>query len=80
MDVLTLIIAVVALVVACAAYVRSGGVQDLRRQIQTVGLNTESARQRTADAVSRLEQLIRGRDKREPEDPDKQGGAPPEAS
>jgi hypothetical protein len=78
-DVLALIIAIVALVLASVAFARSGGVEDLRRQMQNIGSTTSSARDRTADVLDRLEQLIRGKDKREPGEPGGPGGSPPAA-
>jgi hypothetical protein len=63
MEVVTLIIAVVALVIAVMAFMRTGGMQDLRRQLETVSAKTETARDRTADILDRLEHLIRGKEK-----------------
>jgi hypothetical protein len=67
MDVLTLLIAVVALVIAILAYQRTGGTYDLRRQMDDLSEKTECAtkgiREMTADALSRLETLIRGQQK-----------------
>lgn len=67
MEVVTLLIAVVALVIAVAAYTRTGGIQDLRRQVDSLSSASESVRDKTADAIARLEKLIRGREK-PPED------------
>lgn len=63
METFTLVIAVVALVLAIIAFMRTGGIGDLRRQLDTVSGKTETARDRTADALDRLERLIRGREK-----------------
>ena len=63
MEAVTLIIAVVALVIAVIAFVRAGGIQDMRRQMDGLSSRTESARDRTADVLDRLERLIRGREK-----------------
>jgi hypothetical protein len=52
MEVVTLLIAVVALVVAVAAYMRTGGMQDIRQ-------STGTARDRTADLLDRLEGIVR---------------------
>lgn len=75
MEVFTLIIAVVALVLAVVAFVRSGGIGDLRRQLDTVSAKTETARDRTADVLDRLERLIRGREKPPSETEGGSGGA-----
>lgn len=67
MEVLTLLIAVVALVIATLAYQRTGGTYDLRRQMDDLSEKTECAtkgiRETTADALSRLETLVRGQQK-----------------
>lgn len=72
MEIAALIIAVVALVVAVLAYARTGGIQDLRRQVSALGSTTESLRDkttdaldslrtRTADTLERIEKAVRGR-------------------
>ncbi len=67
MDVVTLLIAIVALVVAILAYQRTGGIHDLRRQVDALGEQSEevakSARTVTADMLDRLEGLVRGKEK-----------------
>jgi hypothetical protein len=68
MEVLTLLIAVVALVIAILAFQRTGGgIHDLRRQMEDLSEKTEhatkGARDMTADALSRLETFIRGQQK-----------------
>lgn len=60
MEIVTLIIAIVALVVAVAAYTRTGGIHDLRGQVKAMGSKTETFRARTADALDRLERTVRG--------------------
>ncbi|MFQ5897768.1 MAG: hypothetical protein ACE5JN_05920 [Candidatus Methylomirabilia bacterium] len=67
MAAVTLIIAVVALVIAILAFVRSGGIKDVRRQVEFMSGKTETARDRTADVLDRLERFIRGKDKSEGE-------------
>lgn len=76
MEAVTLLIAVAALVIAVIAFIRTGGMTDMRRQIDNVTTRTEAARDRTADVLDRLERLIRGRDKGERED---QPGSRPES-
>jgi hypothetical protein len=68
MDVLALIIAVVALGFAVAAFRRTGGGPELRRQVQGLSPATDAVRDRTADALNRLEQLVRGKERPKPED------------
>ncbi len=72
MEILTLLIAVVALVIAVAAFARTGGIQEVRRQVETISTKTESARDKTADALDRLERLIRGREKPSPQKEEEQ--------
>jgi hypothetical protein len=56
MEAVTLLIAVVALALAIVAFVRTGGVGDVRS-------STDLARDRTADILDRLEQIVRGKEK-----------------
>lgn len=64
MDVLALIVALIALAVAVAAYARTGGIQDLRHRVGE--LETDGLRQRGADALDRLSRLVRGGEKAAP--------------
>ena len=72
MEGITLLIAVVALIIAILAYQRSGGAtdlkretesitsySDLKRQVESLGTLTDSLREKTADALDRLEKMIR---------------------
>lgn len=67
MDAVILLIAVVALVIAIMAFQRTGGIHDLRGQMDDLSHKTEhatkGARDMTADALSRLEAFIRGQQK-----------------
>jgi hypothetical protein len=74
MEVATLIIAVVALVLGLAAFMRTGGIRDLRHQLDAVSARTEAARDRTADLLDRLERLVRGREKPQAEKEGETGG------
>ncbi|RMH36949.1 MAG: hypothetical protein D6690_04700 [Nitrospirae bacterium] len=65
MEVLTLLIAVAALVIAVLAFQRTGGIEDLRRQMEDI--SSKSARETVADALDRLENLIRGQQKSQAE-------------
>jgi len=78
MDGVTLLIAVVALIIAILAYQRTGGTAELKRQIE-VGASspdlkkqmdalttiTDSLREKTADALDRLEKVVRKTEKGE---------------
>lgn len=63
MEIVTLIIAVIALVIAVIAFQRTGGIKDLRHQVDTASSKSEAVRDRTADALDRLERLVRGKEK-----------------
>lgn len=81
LDVLTFLIAVAALIIAIAAYARTGGMRDLRRQVDSITSTTEGMREKTADVLSRMERLIRGREKAPPEQEraEDRGDRPPSA-
>lgn len=60
---LTLLISIVALVLAYKAYTRSGGnLDEVRSSIHELGLSTEKVRQMTADALAKMEKSLRGKD------------------
>jgi hypothetical protein len=78
MDAITLLIAVVALIIAILAYQRTGGTAELKRQLEsktssvdlkkqmdTLVAMTDSLREKTADALDRLEKVIRKTEKGE---------------
>jgi cell division protein FtsL len=78
MEALTLLIAVVALIIAILAYQRTGGTTDLARKIES-GISSEDLkkqmaaltsmtdilREKTADALNRLEKVVRKTEKGE---------------
>lgn len=76
MEVVTLLIAVAALVIAVAAYTRTGGIQDLRRQVDALSSASGSVREKTADTLVRLERLIRGRERSSQEKGDQPPSSP----
>jgi len=71
MEGITLLIAVVALILAILAYQRTGGTAELKRQIEAASspdlkkqidalvAMTDSLREKTADALDRVEKAIR---------------------
>jgi len=78
MDAITLLIAVVALIIAILAYQRTGGPaelirkiesgvssEDLKKQMEALAKMTDSLREKTADALDRLEKGIRKTEKSE---------------
>jgi hypothetical protein len=60
MSMLALITAVVALVVAIAAYKRAGGT------LKELSPTADTVRDRTADALNQIEHLIRGKERSRP--------------
>ncbi len=82
MEVLALLIAIAALVIAIMAFKRTGGgMRDLRRQIEDLTEKSEhatkGARDMTADALSRLETFIRGQQKPSPSQQESLEDKPP---
>ena len=76
MEAITLLIAVVALIISILAYQRTGGTADLKRQIESrtssfdlkkemdaLVAMTDSLREKTADALDRLEKVVRKTEK-----------------
>jgi len=63
MEAVTLILAVVALVIAIIAFQRTGGIGELRQQVDNLSSKTETVRERTANLLDRFERLVRGRAK-----------------
>jgi hypothetical protein len=76
MEAVTLLIAVAALIISILAYQRTGGTSELKRQLgfKTSSLDlkkeidslvtmTDALREKTADALDRLEKAIRRTDK-----------------
>ena len=67
MEVLALVIAIIALILAVLAYHKAGGVADLKKQTEvltsvgeTVAKATDSLRDKTADVLDRMEAAVRG--------------------
>ncbi len=78
MDAIALIIAVVALIISILAYQRTEGTAEVKRrmessesyaefkkQVESLGTMTDALREKTADALERLEQVLRKTEKSE---------------
>ncbi|OGP64942.1 MAG: hypothetical protein A2170_13925 [Deltaproteobacteria bacterium RBG_13_53_10] len=78
MEGITLLIAVAALIIAILAYQRTGGTADLKRhlestsssldlkkQVDSLAAMTDAVREKTADALDRLEKVVRKTEKGE---------------
>jgi hypothetical protein len=62
---LALIISIIALILSYLAYTRSGGsTVELKTKVEDLGISTENFREKTADALNRLEKMIRGENKK----------------
>jgi hypothetical protein len=81
MDIFTLLVAIVALVVASMAFQRTGGIYELRRQMEDLSNKSENAakgaRDMTADALGRLETFIRGQKTPSPGEEEPSTSQPP---
>ena len=65
---LALILSSIALVFAYLAYRNTGGSTDeMKTKIEDLGITTENFREKTADALVRIEKLIRGEGPKEEE-------------
>jgi len=68
MGTVTLIIAIVALIIAIVAYYRTGGVAALKKQVEAltnagetmVSKASDSLRDKTADVLGKVEDAVRG--------------------
>jgi hypothetical protein len=68
METVALIISIVALIIAIVAYSRTGGIADLKKRVETltnaggsiVSKASGSLRDKTADALDRVEGTVRG--------------------
>jgi len=70
MEAITLLIAVVALIIAILAYVRTGGMKDQMQQFNSLTSSDlkkqiDLLREKTADALDRLEKVVRKTEKSE---------------
>ena len=63
MEFITFVIAVAALLIAGIAFQRTGGIEELKRQVETSKFKTDGMRDRTADVLDRLERIVRGKKK-----------------
>ncbi len=80
MEAFTLLIALVALVIAVIAFQRTGGIKELRQKVETLSPRTEGVRDRTANMLDRFGQVVRGKNKTTPPpspEPDKEPGTDP---
>ena len=79
----TLIISIIALIIAIVAYSRTGGVADLKKRVEAltnagesmVSKAGDSLRDKTADVLGKVEDVVRGEEqaKEEPKTSQKKG-------
>jgi hypothetical protein len=62
---LALLISIAALVIAMMAYQRTGADLKLRERVESLQHALDNARQETANALDRLEELVRGSQEKE---------------
>ena len=74
MEALTLLIALVALVIAVIAFQRTGGIKELRQEVDALGSRSDTVRERTANMLDKFEKVVRGKNKFEPEPPSTESG------
>ena len=55
----TFIVAIVALVIAVMAYQKAGGIRDLQDQAEALRFVADNLREKTADALDKLEKSLR---------------------
>ncbi len=88
MDIISLILAVIALVIAILAYQKVGGIADLRKQIDQIASSedlrksvdslrvaADTLREKTVEAIGKLETTLRGKKREEKRPPEEK---PPE--
>lgn len=63
MELLSLVLSIVALTLAGMAFSRTGGMRDLRRQLDALGDKAESARELAANTINKIEDMVRGGEK-----------------
>jgi len=74
MAVLSLIISIIALVCAYAAYTKSGGsAEEMKRKLEDFGVHTETLRSRMADVLETIEKKVRGEEKKTEVPPESNG-------
>lgn len=78
MELLSLLLSVVALILAAMAFARTGGIRDARRQLDALSTKAESARELAANTIDRIEDLVRGGEK--PTGGEKPGAGPSDPS
>ncbi len=71
MELIALLLSLVALALAGAAFARTGGLADVRRQMESLSAKTDGARDMAARAIDRFEDIVRGSAK-----PPQEGGGP----
>ena len=81
MEVLAIILSLIAVAMAYIALQRTGGLKDLRQQMDHLATKTEDtakgARDTTADILQRLEHMVRGSGAQSPGKDEKDQKVPP---
>ena len=70
MEVLTLIISIIAVILAYLAFAKSGGsMKEMKVKVEELGISTETLRTRMADILDNFEKKVRGEEKKSPDQP-----------
>ena len=65
MTALTFILSIIALVIAIVAFRRTGGMAEIKDQVDSMDSVTDSLREKTANAFEKMEKALRKADKEE---------------
>ncbi len=63
MTLLSLLLSIVALVLAAMAFSRTGGMRDVRQQLDALSSKAGGARELAANTIDKLEDMVRGGEK-----------------
>ena len=76
MATLSLIISILALVIAYLAYTKSGGsIKEMKLKVEELGASTETLRSKMADILDNFEKKVRGEGKTNSDPPGDKGGS-----
>ena len=59
--VLSIIISIIALIIAYLAYAKRGGsIEEMKQKVEEIGASTETLRSKMADVLENIEKKVRG--------------------
>lgn len=72
----SLVISILALIVAGLAYAKKGGsIEEMKQKVEDISIATEGLRKKTADILEGLEKKIRGAEKKSEDQNNDKGGS-----